>query len=74
MYSLVAVAPVLGSLKSRMACERPGPTATIGGAGAAGMAGGGSGGVGSTRGAVVEAGWAGGAACHWSMSPCGGCA
>ena len=63
LYSLVAIAPVMGSSKFRMACERPRPKAKAGGAGAAGAAGRGGSGAGSTGGAAAVAGWAGGAAC-----------
>ena len=69
LYSLVPIAPALGSSKSRMACEHPGPTAkaggaaTAGGAGAAGNASRGGRGAGRTGGAAVAAAWAGGAAC-----------
>ena len=60
LYNLVAVAPVLGSSKLRMACERPGPKAKAGGAGGAKGSGGGAG---STGGGAAAAGCAGGAAC-----------
>ena len=50
LYSLVAVAPVLGSSKLRTVCECPGPNAKAGGAGAAGTTGGGGGGAGRTGG------------------------
>ena len=54
LYSLVAVAPVLGSSKSRMACERHCPNAKAGGAGATGKAGGGGGGVGRMEGPLRQ--------------------
>ena len=63
LYSLVAVAQVLGSSQFRTACEHPGPKAKAGGAGATGGTGRGCGGAGSTGGAAAAAGWAGGAAC-----------
>ena len=56
LYSLVAVAPVLGSSKLRMACERPGRKAKAGAASAAGGTGRGGSGAGSTRGAAAAAG------------------
>ena len=75
LYNLVAVAPVLGLSKFRMACECPGSNTKAGGAGrAASSAGGGGGGTGRTGGATAAAGWVGGAGYHWSMFPCGGCA
>ena len=61
LYSFVAVALVLGSLKFRMACERPGPKAKASGAGVTGMASGGGRGADSPRGAVAAAGSTGGA-------------
>ena len=67
LYSLVAVAPELGSSKFRMTSECPGPKAKAGGAGTAGMASRGSSGAGRTGGAAVAVAWAGGAACPWSM-------
>ena len=72
LYSLVAVTTVLGLLKSRMACEHPGPNAKAGGACAAGQAGGGGSGVGRSGCATVAAAWAGGATCAGSIFPCSG--
>ena len=53
LYNLVAITPVLGSSKLRMACDRPGPNANAGGAGGTGS---GAGGAGSTEGAAAAAG------------------